>query len=1082
MKAAATLSFCLLLLTCNLFAEPVDEGTARKAAVRWMLTHGGGEAPAYSVRMVYPLVSDNLTTCYIVNLAPEGVVVISADDVAVPVLMYTSNGSYDGSTLPDGLASLLRTASEEIASAVAKGLEAPVETKMRWRELLDENGVSNLGSGSSVMAVSPLLTTTWNQNSPYNKFCPPTSTGGSGGYVYAGCVATAMAQVMRYYNAPTTGQGSYSYVHPTYGLQSANFGATTYQWANMPNSISGSSSSTAKDAIAQLIYHCAVSVDMDFSPTGSGATTQDARAALVNYFRYSSSATHVWKNSYSSSAWTSLLTSELNSGRPMIYRGSASNGSGGHAWVLDGFSGTDYFHMNYGWGGYLDGYFYLNDITPGSNIFTYYQGAVIGIQPQTIATPTLSSPSHQATNICVTPTLVWNASSGADSYHLQVSTASSFATTVVDQPSLTGTSYAAGPLSMGVTYYWRVRATGTAGTSAWSSARSFTTRNVTISASGPVVLCSGGSVTLSTASGSGVSYTWWRDGMPISGASQATLLVSTSGSYVVGVTQSGCTTTSDPMVVTVHQQPAAVILTGPVVEACEGAGELLTAQQVTGASYLWKRDGTPIPGATTSMWTATEAGLYTVTVTVGTCATESAPTSVTLHPLDPTLLVWTGAISSRWNDLGNWDNPCALPGSGDDVVIPAGTQPPASVPFLTLHNLTLNNSTGTALGGTLYITGSLILQAGSLELGDHDLILSATASIAGGSSGSHIATTGSGSLLVENIGAGGRSGTIVFPVGSGSSYTPLSMSNTAPACDFSVRVLDGVQEHGLSGPAISNSAVNRTWIISGSSQSNVSLTLQWNAGDELSGFDRALCAISRNDIGMFWDPLQAAGAASGNGPYTRSVSGLTTISQLGMPLAIGSGQGLYPVRFLTFSAARMDEKVVLHWRTADEVNNHGFFVERRESGSTAWRQHGFVPASMGSNSEHSYSWIDDAPSTAALQYRLRQIDTDGSVAYSAMIDVSAEGAATAVSLSLPSPHPLVSGQTASVRFTLPSPSPCRLLVFDVLGREAILTEARDYPAGESMIMLDTQGLRPGAYLLVLDRGGQRTARGVVVTK
>jgi hypothetical protein len=323
---------------------------------------------------------------------------------------------------------------------------------------------------------------------------------------------------------------------------------------------------------------------------------------------------------------------------------------------------------------------------------------------------------------------------------------------------------------------------------------------------------------------------------------------------------------------------------------------------------------------------------------------------------------------------------------------------------------------------------------------------------------------------------------VVFPVGSASSYTPLSMSNTAPAGDFSVRVRSGVQEQGFSGPAISSSAVNRTWIISGSSQSNVAVTLQWNAGDELSGFDRALCAIARNDIGMFWDPLQAAGAASGNGPYSRSVSGLTTISQLGMPLAIGSGQGLYPVRFISFSASRIGGAVALHWRTADEVNNHGFFVERRETGSSNWRQHGFIPAFIGSEAEHAYTWIDNAAPAAALQYRLLQLDTDGSVSYSTVIDVHASGIAAVTSLALPSPHPVLANSTASVRVSLSQPAQCRMHVIDVLGRAVYSSASRELPGGESSLSLDTRGLQPGAYMLLLEGEGMRMTRSFVISK
>lgn len=484
------------------------------------------------------------------------------------------------------------------------------------------------------------------------------------------------------------------------------------------------------------------------------------------------------------------------------------------------------------------------------------------------------------------------------------------------------------------------------------------------------------------------------------------------------------------------------------------------------------------------MWAAMDGGLYTVVVTLNGCSSESSPTNVTLHPIDPSVLVWTGSVNRDWNTIGNWDNPCAIPGDGDDVTIPSGPQTPTSIPYTSLHNLTLNNAAGTILSGSLHINGILHLQAGTLVLGSNDLVLTGTASVTGGGSGSHIIASGSGSMTQEGIGTAGRNGPVLFPVGTGTGYSPLTLTNNNTAtCDFSVRVTPRVLTGGIIGQPINSSVVDRTWHLSaGSGQAAVSLTLQWNQSDELSGFDRGVCSIARNDIAQVWDPLQAMGAAVGGGPFNREVSGLTNISQLGLPLAIGSGQGLYPVRFLSFTAARQPDHVVLIWRTADETNNHGFMVERSAVGPGEWSAIGFVPAETSDETEHGYFWIDRSAPSTTLRYRLRQIDLDGTIAHSPIIEVQASGIPVLNSMSMPSPHPVSASDNATVRISLERETACQLHIVDALGRTVRSSALIDYPAGISILTLDTRGLQPGMYLIVLDNPHRLLSRRIVLQK
>jgi hypothetical protein len=276
--------------------------------------------------------------------------------------------------------------------------------------------------------------------------------------------------------------------------------------------------------------------------------------------------------------------------------------------------------------------------------------------------------------------------------------------------------------------------------------------------------------------------------------------------------------------------------------------------------------------------------------------------------------------------------------------------------------------------------------------------------------------------------------------------------------------------------------VNRTWIVKSSNQRNVSFTLQWNAGDELTGFDRTHCTVARNDAGVLWDPLLAMGAAIGNGPFTRSVSGLTTISPLGLPFAVGSGQGLVPVRFLSFSAVRHNSEVLLSWITTDESNNHGFVIERAHAGTEVWKEAGFVPAAPSSGRQHSYTWIDSHAPATALQYRLRQIDTDGRFDYSPVLNVLAVDVHAAATLSLPAPHPFTAGAIATVRISLPEAALCRLTLIDILGRTVSALPAWEHPGGEWLATLETARLLPGMYVLLLGYGERQISRTVIVTQ
>jgi hypothetical protein len=301
-----------------------------------------------------------------------GFIIIAGDDVARPVLGYADEGTFDESN--ENLAYWLETLAQEIAAAIESNLSQDAETKAAWEAFESENNLSLRASGDYV---DPLVKTKWNQNAPYWNQCP--------NQWYTGCVATAMAQIMKYHSHPAQGTGSHSYSHSTIGTISANFGSTAYNWSAMTNTYTSSATGAAATAVATLMYHCGVSVDMNYGPGGSGANSSKVPNALVTYFGYDPGTSILSRNLYPHAEWINLLKTELKAGRPVYYSGQGSGG--GHAFVCDGYDTDDLFHFNWGWGGSSDGYFEISALNPraigiggGSGGYNTGQDMIIGIR------------------------------------------------------------------------------------------------------------------------------------------------------------------------------------------------------------------------------------------------------------------------------------------------------------------------------------------------------------------------------------------------------------------------------------------------------------------------------------------------------------------------------------------------------------------------------------------------------------------------------------------------------------------------------------------------------------------------------
>jgi hypothetical protein len=376
------LSLLLLIVCFSVFGKPVDENRAKTVGLYFLqnktnstlLKEAKNLQLAYKVTAIIGDILEEQTMFYVFNVGSVGFVIVAGDDTVTPILGYSDQGNFVSENMPSNLKKWLENYKKEILFIIENDIKATEEINKSWN--LDQNNNKSNNSTFSTNSVNPLIQTRWDQSPYYNAQCPSNSV--------TGCVATAMAQVMKFWNYPATGSGFHSYNHPQYGTLSANYGNTTYQWSSMPNSVTSSN-----NAVATLMYHCGVSVNMNYniaSAGGSSAQTLDVVNALKTYFNYSTSIQGLYRTSYTDSQWIALLKVELDAGRPIQYAGTGSGG--GHSFVCDGYDVNNYFHFNWGWSGNSDAYFLLNSLNPGSigtgggaGGFNSNQRAIVGIQP-----------------------------------------------------------------------------------------------------------------------------------------------------------------------------------------------------------------------------------------------------------------------------------------------------------------------------------------------------------------------------------------------------------------------------------------------------------------------------------------------------------------------------------------------------------------------------------------------------------------------------------------------------------------------------------------------------------------------------
>lgn len=324
--------------------------------------------PALTVRT-----AENTPAAYVfTNTDGRGYMIVSADDVAFPLLGYSDTGIFDPQNIPANMQWWLDGYARQIEWASKAGVRVPADRAV----------------GQDWQAVAPLVKSKWDQGEPYNNDCPKPS--GSSIPCYTGCVATSMAQVMNYFKYPEVGEGSVNFYAPK--IQKTlmmNFSRKKFDWANMlDNYVSGEYNETQADAVAYLMKACGYSVEMSYGPDASGAQGSSIANALRTYFKYDQGCRSEQRIMYSMSTWSQMVYDNLKNVGPVIINGRDFDGSMGHSFICDGYDGKGLYHFNWGWSGMSDGYFSLDALNPDAmgiggygGGFNHGQNAIFGIRP-----------------------------------------------------------------------------------------------------------------------------------------------------------------------------------------------------------------------------------------------------------------------------------------------------------------------------------------------------------------------------------------------------------------------------------------------------------------------------------------------------------------------------------------------------------------------------------------------------------------------------------------------------------------------------------------------------------------------------
>ena len=360
-----------LVVALSAMANPIDRQQARQQAEKFLQTKGmalGGEA----ARAIGRTSSTSKQPLYVFNASNNrGFVIVAGDDRVDPIIGYTTRGSFDDGDLPENFRAWL-----EGYAAQLKAIEAN-----------EAKPAKNMAARIQQPAIEPLIRTNWNQGNPYN-LRTPTYKGDDGEYYHyvTGCVATALAQVMYYYQWPESCPAIPGYTYQSGKYSMPDLPATTFKWDQMKLKYDYDESGEAADAVAELMLYVGQANEMSYNQGGSAAYIH--RKVMAETFGYSRNMYTAGRSDYTTAEWEDLIYQELAADRPVLYDGQSDKS--GHQFICDGYDGDGFFHINWGWGGGSDGYFVLSLANPdekgigggeGTGGYAYGQSAVIGFQP-----------------------------------------------------------------------------------------------------------------------------------------------------------------------------------------------------------------------------------------------------------------------------------------------------------------------------------------------------------------------------------------------------------------------------------------------------------------------------------------------------------------------------------------------------------------------------------------------------------------------------------------------------------------------------------------------------------------------------
>lgn len=349
----------------------ISKETAFMVSQNFMPEATKGEIIGADIKSYFTINSKNSQeSIHVINFSNGGFTLVSGDKRAVPVLAWSNEDEFNIDYMAPATKMWIDKYLEQLDIIENNNIQASPQVNELWKQVLTGTYVNN------AKGVSRLVYTKWNQDWPYNMFTPEHPQGPNG-HTYTGCVATAMAQIMKYWEYPTKGKGTISY------FWGENFdidlNLETYDYSLMPLTIKFNTTQEEKEEIAKLMLHCGVSVHMDYGYESSGSSTTLAWQAFKQNFSYRSGTQEIGKDYISDAQWKFMLKYDLDLGRPIMYRGT-NDDAGGHAFICDGYQDTSFFRFNWGWGGANDGFFYLDKINPQME-FHWAQGAIFNLTP-----------------------------------------------------------------------------------------------------------------------------------------------------------------------------------------------------------------------------------------------------------------------------------------------------------------------------------------------------------------------------------------------------------------------------------------------------------------------------------------------------------------------------------------------------------------------------------------------------------------------------------------------------------------------------------------------------------------------------